>query len=167
MNKRSLRLHELDRQDLAILDILQTDATTTQRIIGEKVNLSAAAVQRRISRMAAGGVIEGYSARLNPASLGQPITVLVEVSVENERRDQLNDLKSIFASTPEIQQCYYVTGETDFVLVISISSMSAYEALTDRIFFGNANIKHFQSHVVMNRVKSTLAIVIPEYDQDR
>lgn len=164
---QKIRLHDLDRHDLAILDILQRDNTTPQRTIGDLVNLSAAAVQRRISRLQAGGVIAGNAAILNPAAVGHPIIVLVEVQIENERIDLLEATKAAFASAPEVQQCYYVTGETDFILVITIPTMQEYEALTKRLFFKDKNIKHFRSHVVMDRVKASMAVSLPDSRRDQ
>ena len=75
----------LDSFDLAILEILQGDNTTPQRLIGERVNLSAAAVHRRIKRMEAEGVIVGNIASLDPTRVGRPITIIVEVGIENEQ----------------------------------------------------------------------------------
>lgn len=158
---QDLRLSDLDSQDLAILEILQRNNTTPQRTIGEMINLSAAAVQRRISRLEKHGVIRNNVAILNPASVGQPITVLVEVQIENERLDLLEASKASFAAAPEVQQCYYVTGETDFVLVVTVASMQEYEQLTKRLFFENHNIKHFKSLVVMDRVKASMALSLP------
>lgn len=158
---QKLRLHELDRFDLAILEVLQRDNTTPQRSIGDMVNLSAAAVQRRIVRLQKGGVIQGNAAVLDPAAVGQPITLLVEVQIENERIDLLEASKNSFSSAPEVQQCYYVTGETDFVLVVTVASMQDYEALTKRLFFENHNVKHFKTLVVMDRVKASMRLVLP------
>lgn len=76
---------ELDRFDLAILAILQTDNTTPQRQIGEAVNLSAPAVQRRIKRMEETGVIRANVALIDPVSVNQALTILVEVEVESEQ----------------------------------------------------------------------------------
>ena len=159
--QQGIRLQDLDPQDLAILDILQRNNTIPQRTIGEMVNLSAAAVQRRISRLEKEGVIQSNVAVLNPVAVGLPITVLVKVQIINERLDLLESLKATFLATPEVQQCYYVTGETDFVLVVTVPSMHEYEALTKRLFFENHNVKHFTSLVVMDRVKATLAVFLP------
>jgi DNA-binding Lrp family transcriptional regulator len=60
-----------------------------------------------------------------------------------------------------VQQCYYVTGEADFVLVIVIPTMAAYEALTRRLFFGNTNVKRFRTFVAMDRVKVGLSVPLP------
>ena len=73
--------HAFDR---AILAILQRDNTTPQRVIGERVNLSAPAVQRRIRRMEATGVIRANVAVVDPAALGHPITLFVEIELVSE-----------------------------------------------------------------------------------
>jgi Lrp/AsnC family leucine-responsive transcriptional regulator len=150
----------LDRFDRAILAILQEDNTTPQRRIGERVNLSAAAVQRRIRRMEENKVIEANVARVDPAKLGRPISLVVEVSVESERLDLLDTTKARFAAAPEVQQCYYVTGETDFVLIVTVTDMAEYQALTRRLFFADGNVKSFRTHVVMDRVKAGSAVPV-------
>ena len=106
---------ELDRFDLAILSILQKDNTTPQRQIGEAVNLSAPAVQRRIKRMEETGVIRSNVAVIEPARVNQALTILVEVEVESEQIDLLDAAKAAFSAAPEVQQCYYVTGDVDFM----------------------------------------------------
>lgn len=143
----------LDSYDLAILKILQRDNSTPQRLIGEAVNLSAPAVQRRIKRLEENGVIQSNVAIVNPARVGQPITIITEVEVESERADLLDTAKKSFASASEVQQCYFVTGEADFILIIMVATMSDYETLTHRLFFKNNNVKRFRTFVVMDRVK--------------
>ncbi|CAN7496823.1 Lrp/AsnC family transcriptional regulator [Rhizobium sp. LjRoot254] len=148
----------LDEFDRKILAILQADNMTPQRTIGEAVNLSAPAVQRRIKRLTEACVIQANVAVVDPEAVGQPITIFVEVEVFSETAEQIESAKREFAGTPEIQQCYYVTGEADFILVIVVSSMAGYESLTRRLFFGNNNVKRFRTFVAMDRVKVGLAV---------
>jgi len=152
----------LDSFDLAILGILQRDSATPQRVIGESVNLSAPTVQRRIRRMEEAGVIQANVAIIDPARVGQPITILVEVEVISETAELIDAAKQEFAAAPEVRQCYYVTGEADFVLVVVVPTMAAYEALTRRLFFGNNNVKRFRTLVAMDRVKVGLTVPLPE-----
>lgn len=149
---------QLDAFDRKILEILQSDNTTPQRTIGEAVNLSAPAVQRRIKRMTEDGVISANVAIVDPAAVGQAITIFVEVEVISETAEQIEQAKREFAAAPEIQQCYYVTGEADFVLVVIVPSMADYEALTRRLFFGNNNVKRFRTFVAMDRIKVGLSV---------
>jgi DNA-binding Lrp family transcriptional regulator len=152
----------LDAFDVAILGILQRDASTPQRVIGEAVNLSAAAVQRRIRRMERTGIIQATVAVIDPARVGHALTIFVEVELISETAEQIDAVKQEFAALPEVQQCYYVTGEADFVLVMVVPSMSAYEALTRHLFFGNNNVKRFRTFVAMDRVKVGLAVPLPK-----
>jgi len=159
MNKSPITT-QLDSFDFAILQILQNDNTIPQREIGIAVNLSAAAVQRRIKRMEENGIIKSNIAVLDPTKVGQPITIFVEVEVESEKFELIDKTKKVFASYPEVQQCYYVTGEMDFILIIVVPSMVAYEQLTKKLFFDNANVKRFRTFVTMDRVKVGLTIPI-------
>jgi len=148
----------LDEFDRKILSILQKNNLTPQRQIGEEVNLSAAAVQRRIKRMTETGVISANVAVVEPSALNHPISVFVEVEVISETAEQIEQAKRQFSETPEIQQCYYVTGEADFVLLCVVQSMADYEALTKRLFFGNNNVKRFRTFVAMDRIKVGLEV---------
>ena len=148
----------LDRFDLAILEILQKDNATPQRTIGTAVSLSAPAVQRRIKRLEESGVIQANISVLDPSKVGLPITLFVEVEVESERAELIDAVKAAFTATPEVQQCYYVTGEADFILIITVSTMSDYEDLTRRLFFANNNVKRFRTFVAMDRVKVGLSV---------
>ncbi|UVF18134.1 Lrp/AsnC family transcriptional regulator [Microvirga terrae] len=159
---RSLPSITLDRHDRAILAILQRNNATPQRLIGEAVNLSAPAVQRRIRRMEEAGVITANVAVVDPARLGPSITIVVEVEVISETAELIDAAKREFAAIPEVQQCYYVTGEADFVLIVVVPTMTAYEALTRRLFFGNNNVKRFRTLVAMDRIKVGLTVPVAE-----
>ena len=149
---------DLDTFDRAILAILQRDNTTPQRVIGAAVNLSAPAVQRRIRKLEAAGVITANVAVVDPAAVGHAVTLLVEVQVESERIDKLDAVKARLAAEPRVQQCYYVTGDADFVLVVTVPTMADYEALTRRLFFEPGDVKRFKTLVVMDRVKAGLGV---------
>lgn len=151
----------LDKQDREILRILQRDNKTPQRVIAEQVNLSAAAVQRRIASMEAAGVIARNVAILDPDLVGAGITSIVEVQMCDERASTADAAKKLFLATPEVQQCYYVTGGISFVLVIVTRDMRSYEALTRRLFNENERVMSFRSLLALNRVKADTSIVVP------
>jgi DNA-binding Lrp family transcriptional regulator len=148
----------LDDFDRAILRALQSDNRRPQRLIARDVGLSAPAVQRRIRRLEAGGVIRANVAVVDPPLVGQAITLVVAVEMEREGRQALDAAKRAFAAAEEVQQCYYVTGEADFVLVVTVPSMAAYEALTRRLFFDNREVRRFRTFVAMDRVKVGLGV---------
>lgn len=149
---------ELDAFDRKILTLLQKDSRMPQRDIGEAVNLSASAVNRRIAAMEKAGVITRNVAVVDTAKVGRPITIIVEVAIENERLDLLDAVKRRFVACPAVQQVYYVTGESDFVLVLNVADMAEYESLTRELFFAESNIKSFRTMVAMERSKVSLAV---------
>lgn len=151
----------LDRQDRAILRILQQDNKTPQRRIGELVNLSAAAVQRRIAAMEASGVIVRNVAIVDADAVAAQITAIVEVKLENEHAATVDRARAVFTATPEVQQCYYVTGGVSFVLIVVAPTMRSYEGLTRRLFAENSDVTSFRSLIALNRTKTDTAIVIP------
>ncbi|WP_431513148.1 Lrp/AsnC family transcriptional regulator [Variovorax sp. DAIF25] len=151
----------LDRQDRAILRILQCNNKTPQRVIADEVNLSAAAVQRRIAAMEAEGVIVGNVAIVNPEAVSATITSIVEVQLVDERAATVDRAKTLFRDTPEVQQCFYVTGGISCVLIIVAPNMRSYEGLTRRLFAENEAVKSFRSLVALDRVKTETSIVIP------
>lgn len=151
----------LDRQDRAILRLLQRDNKTAQRVIAEAVNLSTAAVQRRIAAMEASGVIARNVAIVNPDAVAATVTSIVEVHLTDERATTVDRAKALFQACPEVQQCFYVTGGISFVLIVVTTDMRSYEALTRRLFAENESVKSYRSLIALDRVKADTAIVIP------
>lgn len=151
-------MEELDTFDLAILNLLQKDNMRAQRDIGEEIGLSAAAVQRRVKRLKETGVIQSNVAVIDRAKVGRPISLFVEVTLDNERIELIDEAKESFKNAPEVQQCYYVTGEVDFVLIVLVTTMHDYELLTRRLFFSNSNIRNFKTFVAMDIVKCGLSV---------
>ena len=159
MNKKTI-MKPLDKFDRAILRIVQKDNKTPQRQIAEIVHLSAAAVQRRIAAMEKSGTIKHNSAVLDVHAVGMNITAIVEVQLRDERIETVDLAKNLFKSTPEVQQCYYVTGGISFVLIIVTADVQAYEQITRRIFAQNDFIAKYRSLITLDRVKSGSEIVI-------
>lgn len=149
---------ELDAFDIKLLSLLQGNSKMSQRDLADAVNLSASAVNRRIATYDAAGVITSTVAVVDPVSVGRPITIIVEVKVENERLDLLDEIKQRFSSKPQVQQVYYITGDFDFLLVFNVKDMVEYELLTRELFFVQGNVKAFKTYVVMQTVKATLAV---------
>ncbi|NOC82855.1 Lrp/AsnC family transcriptional regulator [Ruegeria sp. HKCCD6428] len=149
---------QLDDFDRAILRILQQDNRTTQHKIGEAVNLSAPSVQRRIRRMEAEGVIRANVAVVDPAAVGLQLTIFVELELVSETPDEIDAVKKTLLNAPEVQQCFYVTGEVDFMIVVVVESMAVYEDFTRRMFFENGNIRKFKTFVSMDTIKSGSAL---------
>ena len=149
---------ELDQFDVAILRCLQDDNRRTSEAIGAAVGLSPTACQRRIKRLRAEGVIAAEVAVVSPDRLGGRMTLIVQAHLKHGRADIVDAFKREMQDVPEVQQCYYVTGEYDFILVVVVRDMADYERLTRRIFFDNPNIQRFHTSVVMDASKVGLSV---------
>lgn len=149
----------MDEKDLAILRLVQGNARMTAEAIGQDVGLSPPAVQKRLQKLRASGAIEKEIAVLSPAKLGREMTIIVEVMMERENRASLDAFKRKMRHAPAVQQCYYTTGEGDFVLILTVKDIKEYEAFTQDYFFEESNINRFKTAVVMDRVKTSLDVL--------
>jgi Lrp/AsnC family leucine-responsive transcriptional regulator len=148
----------LDPLDLRILARYQHDTQLPARTIGESVGLSTAAVQRRLKRMREAGIIEREVAQIAPSAVGVPLTCIVSVDLEREQARDLERFRRRMAACPEVQQCYYVTGEADFILIVLTPDMQSYDAFTRRTLLDDGNVRSFTTHVVLEPVKVGLAV---------
>ncbi|RVD34906.1 MAG: Lrp/AsnC family transcriptional regulator [Mesorhizobium sp.] len=151
---------QYDRIDARILEIMQKNNRLTSEAIGDMVGLSATACQRRLKRLRSEGIIEADVSIVSAKAVGRPVQMLVLVSLERERADIIDRFKKAIKSTVEVVNGFYVTGDADFVLYVTASSMEDYEAFTRRFFYENSDIKAVKTMVVMDRVKAGFAVPV-------
>lgn len=152
----------LDRFDVQLLDALQHDCRTAAETLGARIGLSATAVQRRIRRLKEVGLVIGEAALLSPAVIPGLLIVIVQVALKQGLAAATEAFKDAAAARPEVQQCYYVAGEYDFVLIVAVDGMQAYERFTRDFFFPDENIARFTSTMVMEPVKRNLRLPLRE-----
>lgn len=149
---------DLDAFDLKLLDLVQEDNRISADQLSARVGLSPSACLRRLRRLREERIIEADISVISPEAVGRTLTMVVEVTLERERPDILDDFKRSMRQTPEVMQCYYVTGETDFILIVTARDMRQYEAFTKTFFFENPHVRRFHTSVVMDRVKTGLKV---------
>lgn len=152
----------LDRFDRQLLNALQRDAAATSDKLAQSVALSPSAIQRRLRRLRETGVIERETAILDPRKVGSPTLFVVSLQVERDRPELLALLRRWIAAEVQVQQAYYVTGEADFVLIITAPDTEAYDALMTRLVGENANVRRFTTNVALGVVKRGLTIPVAE-----
>jgi len=150
----------LDTFDRKILAHYQHDTRIPAEAIGAAVGLSATAVQRRLKRLREDGVITAEIAVLSPAALDQPVTCIVGIDLDRETAADIDGFKARVWEHTEVQQCYYVTGPTDFILITLTKSMEAYEAFTRRLLQEDSNVRSFTTYVVLDRAKVGLSVAV-------
>lgn len=150
--------NSLDATDKRLLKVLQRNNRLSADELGERIGVSRSSVQRRMKRFRDEGIIEADISVLSPKAVGRPMTFIVEVELERERTDLLDEFRRSMLALDDVQQCYYVTGHTDFILIVTAADMAAYEEFSRQVFTDNPNIRRFHSNVVVNRVKSGLQV---------
>jgi len=121
----------LDERDLDIVAALQDDARATYADVAGRVGLSASAVHDRVRKLERQGVIRGYSAVVDPEALGLFVTALIAASPLDPR--QADDLPERVAEFPEVEDCYSVAGETNYVLKVRTRTTTDLEDLIRRL----------------------------------
>ncbi|MER9664639.1 Lrp/AsnC family transcriptional regulator [Mesorhizobium sp. M0159] len=151
---------DLDRADAALLEAVQRNNRLTSEELAVIANLSPTACQRRLKRLRKERVIEADVSIINPKAVGRDISMLVLVSLERERHDIIDRFKKAIRESRDVMTCYYVTGDADFVLLVTAENMESYEQFTRQFFYENPNIKGFKTMVVMDRVKAGFELPI-------
>ncbi len=147
----------LDAMDLKILAQLQRDASLSNQDLALAVHTSAPTCLRRIKRMQTAGLIERQIAILNPEKLAQAIghglTAIVEITLDRQSAEDLAAFESRVLTDAAVQQCYRVSPGPDFVLVVHTAHMPAYQALAQRLFSNDANVRNVKAFFSIQRSK--------------
>jgi Lrp/AsnC family transcriptional regulator, leucine-responsive regulatory protein len=150
----------IDDFDRKILQHVQRNNLLTSAQLSDLVGLSPTSIQRRLTKLRASKVIEADIAVVSPAAVDRPLTMLVAVELARERADIIDRFKRAVRERAEVMSAYYVTGETDFMLIVSAKDMADYEGFTRDFFYNNADIKGFKTTVVMDRIKASFSLPV-------
>lgn len=142
----------LDSFDRRILERARRNNLEPARVTAEAVGLSESAVLRRLRRLRAEGVIARDVAIINPARIAPRIQLHVMVQMTTQDRKVMSRFQAAMLKSPEVQGCWDVTGETDYLLTLAVPSMAAYEAFGDRELTEEAGVREFKSMIVIREV---------------
>ncbi|MES0884017.1 Lrp/AsnC family transcriptional regulator [Roseibium sp. SCP14] len=152
----------LDTFDLKILNLVQHNNRLTSEEIGAQVGLSASACQRRLTRMRDNGTIRSDIAVIDPGKVGKKLTLIIDVTLEREGAQEVSQFKAAMRKNPTVMQCYSVTGQSDFILIISVCDMQEFEEFQEEFCRDNPMVKRFSTNVVVDSVKVGLALYLDE-----
>jgi Lrp/AsnC family transcriptional regulator, leucine-responsive regulatory protein len=156
---------QLDGHDWRILSLLQTDASLSNQALAEAVNLSPATCHRRVQRLTQAGVIEKRVAILSPTKLaawtGWGLSALVEVSLDVQTSEALDAFEARAVDEPSVQQCWRVSPGPDFVLVIQVADMPAYQDVTRRLFNEDTRVRNVRAFFGVKRAKFGTTVPLP------
>ena len=152
----------LDRIDRKLLGRLQEDGRVPVSQLAREVNLTVTPTLERIRRLEAAGFISGYFARLNARRLGLGLLVYVEVTLDRTTPEAFERFKEMVAAHDEIMECHMVAGGFDYLLKVRVKDMEAYRNLLGDTIASVRGVQQTHTYFVMEEVKSTHSIVIPQ-----
>ncbi|HEV7761057.1 MAG TPA: Lrp/AsnC family transcriptional regulator [Acidimicrobiales bacterium] len=137
---------ELDRK---IIASLVENGRITYAELGQQIGLSTPAVKRRIDKLVASGVIQGFTALVDPAALGDGTEAFVELQCRTKTAP--SEIRAMVAEHPEVVAAYTITGDSDALLHLRTAGIQELEAVVERIRL-HPNAERTNSRIVLSRL---------------
>ena len=155
----------LDTTDLKLLDALQHDASRSNLALAALLHISPPTCLRRVKRLRDAGLIAQQIALLSTdklaATLGRGLTALTEITLDRQGNDEALAFEARVVADAAVQQCYRVSPGPDFVLVVFAPDMAAYDALVQRLFTQDANVRNVKAFFSVKRAKFEPRLPLP------
>lgn len=152
----------LDSVDISILTELQDHGRLTNAELAERVGLSASACHRRVKALEQAGVIDRYVAILSEKALGRGITVYVQVTLDNQKRDTLVAFEEAVETVPEVMECYLMSGDADYLVRVLVRDANDYERVHREVLSGLPGVARLVSSFTIRRVFSRTTMPVPD-----
>ncbi|WP_426803666.1 Lrp/AsnC family transcriptional regulator [Xanthomonas campestris] len=144
----------LDRIDLRLLALLQTQGRSSNAELAAQVNLSASACLRRTQRLEAAGIIAGYGARLDARALGLGLQAFVRVQLEQHGQPDIEHFAAGVRGWDEVVACWALTGDMDYLLQVQVRDLEHFSRfLLDRLL-NATGVSDVNSSFVLRTVKA-------------
>lgn len=145
----------LDRIDRAILEALAAEGRITNQALSERVGLSARPTLERVRRLEAAGVIEGYTALLEPAAVGHAIIALAALVMRDPSAGSRRRLERALTEHPAVVELLVVNGAADYLARFVAPSLGAYEAITAELLAEDAlGLARIETTFVLRTLKA-------------
>lgn len=152
---------QLNKIDSNILRELQRDGRISYAELARRVGLTTTPCMERVKRMEREGIIKGYTALLDAEALEAGLVVFVQIRLARTAQDIFEEFKQAAVALNEVQECYLVSGNFDYLIKARVADMGAYRELLGETLLTLPGVQESTSYVVMEQVKETLNITIP------
>lgn len=146
-------LSKINKIDLKILSILQTNARITNQQLAEKVHLSASACLSRVKRLEADGVLKRYVTELDLEKLAPHVEAFAEVTLENHSPDDFKKFEAAVNSVAEITDCYKISGAYDYLLKFVCTDVKSYNTVSELLITHGVGIAKMNTLIILERTK--------------
>jgi len=150
----------LDAIDRKILALLQENARLSNVELADAVGLSASPCLRRVRALEHEGVIRRYVTLLDPARVGLPVSIFVNVTLERQVEQALERFEAAILKRPEVMECYLMTGDADYLLRVVTADLSAYERFLMDHLTRVPGVSSIKSSFALKQVKYRTALPV-------
>lgn len=144
----------LDDTDLAILNLLQSDASASVAEIADKVGLSQSPCWRRIQRLEQDGFVRERVAVLDRRKLGLNLEVFAQVRFQREEPETLANFEAAIRAAPEVVECHMLMGDMDFLLHVVTQDVESYERFLRHTLAVLPGVRDIKSAIALSTVKA-------------
>jgi Lrp/AsnC family leucine-responsive transcriptional regulator len=155
----------LDKVDIRILQLIQNEGRLPIADLAQRVQLSPSACARRLRLLEDGGVIQGYTARINKAAVGLPMTALVMVTLNRKSEESLATFEAAISNAPEVMDAYLMSGRSDYVLRVVVADLDAYERFLMRRLTRIPGVSQIESSFMLREVAARSVLPVPTPDR--
>jgi Lrp/AsnC family leucine-responsive transcriptional regulator len=150
----------MDDTDRRLLRLLQRDGRMTNVDLARQAHLSQAATFERVRRLQRDGVIEGFTAVLNPAKLDRGLLVFVELVLDRTNGAVFTQFAEAVRRAPEILECHMVAGGFDYLIKARVKDMAAYRAFLGETLSALPGVRQTHTYAVMEEVKMSTSFPV-------
>lgn len=150
----------IDATDRAILAVLQDEARVTNTDLADRVALSPSACLRRVRALEEAGVIDRYVTLVDPAALGKPTTVFVEISLSGQHEELLDEFEAAIAEVPDVIECHLMAGEGDYLVKVRCADVADYERIHRQHISVLPGVARLRTSFALRTVLATTALEV-------
>ena len=151
----------IDSTDLRILTELQNDSSLTNIELARRVHLSPSPCLTRVKSLEAAGVITSYVALVNPKQLGLTLSVFISISLKEQSKSALAEFEQRIAEHDEVMECYLMTGDSDYLIRVAVTDISALEKFILDQLSPISGIEKIRSSFALKQVRYKTALPMP------
>jgi DNA-binding Lrp family transcriptional regulator len=151
----------LDKTDYRILDALQQDGSLTNVELARRVHLSPSPCLARVKALEARGVIARYVALASAPALGLGLNVFISISLKSQSKAALAEFEQRIAEHDEVMECYLMTGDSDYLIRVAVTDISALEKFILEQLTPIPGIDKIRSSFALKQVRYKTALPLP------
>ena len=150
----------MDAIDARLLSALQRDGRQTVTDLAAAIGLSPTPCARRLARLEAEGVIEGYSARVDQARIGFPVSVFIQVELESQSKDAIDTFERAVRGFDRVMECHLMTGTRDILMRVVAADLTDFDRFLEDKLMRVPGIRSMRSSFALRTVCMTTALPV-------